>query len=148
MAETTSTHHAGTWRYVLTINAFPGSDPLTTRVALTDVGEAGPVVAFDWRTGNAETLEPGDGWDVTLPTAGWDYRVLAPVLASGIAVIGDVELFATAGDMRIAAVEPTDTGARVTVLGAGERVELTVWDDGLRTIDVDVPTRGWAVVDV
>lgn len=148
VAETTSTHHAGTWRYVLTINAFPGSDPLTTRVALTDVGEAGPVVAFDWRTGNAETLEPGDGWDVTLPTAGWDYRVLAPVLASGIAVIGDVELFATAGDMRIAAVEPTDTGARVTVLGAGERVELTVWDDGLRTIDVDVPTRGWAVVDV
>jgi hypothetical protein len=144
IAETTTTHTAGTWRYVLTINAFRQGDPVTSRVDLADVGATGSVVAYDWRTRTAEVLEPDGGWDVTLPAAGWDYRLLAPVV-DGIAVIGDTDLFVPAGDMRIADVD----GSRVTVLGASaERVALTVWDGSLRTVNVDVPERGWTVVDL
>ncbi|MEY2474920.1 MAG: hypothetical protein QOG87_235 [Actinomycetota bacterium] len=143
IAETTSAHTAGTWRYVLTINAFRQGEAVASRVGLDDIGVTVPVVAYDWRAGSAEVIEPGGGWDVALPAAGWDYRVLAP-LADGIAVIGDASLFAPAGDMRIADVD----GGRVTVLGAGEHVKLTVWDGQLRTIDVDVPARGWTTVDV
>ena len=144
IAETASAHTAGTWTYVLTINAFRQGDPVTSRVDLRDVGVTEPVVAFDWRAGTAEPLDPGGGWDVALPAAGWDYRLLAP-LRDDVAVIGDANLFAPAGDMRIGDVD----GRRVTVLGApGERVTLTVWDGELRTIDVDVPDRGWLAVDV
>jgi hypothetical protein len=148
VAEATTTHGTNRWHYVLTFNAFRQGDPEASRVSLDDIGVGGDVVAYDWRRGTAEVLGAGGGWDVNLPTAGWDYRVLAPVLPSGVAVIGDTRLFAPAGDMRIAAVDPTDAGARVTVLGAGERVQLTWWDGAVRTIDVDVPSRGWTVIDV
>jgi len=148
VAEATTTHGTNRWHYVLTFNAFRQGDPEASRVSLDDIGVGGDVVAYDWRRGTAEVLGAGGGWDVNLPTAGWDYRVLAPVLPSGVAVIGDARLFAPAGDMRIAAVDPTDAGARVTVLGAGERVQLTWWDGAVRTIDVDVPSRGWTVIDV
>jgi hypothetical protein len=145
VAETRTTHAAGDWHYVLTINAFRQGDPVGSRVSLDDVGVTTPVVAYDWRTGTAELLEPGEGWDVALPAAGWDYRVLAPLLPGDVALIGDTTLFAPAGDMRIAAVD----GRTVTVLGADEHVTLTVWDNGtLRTVDVDVPARGWVTVDL
>jgi len=144
-AEAHSTHAAGTWRYVLTVNAYGQRQPVSGRVDVADLGEDGPVLAYDWRARTAEVLEPGEGWDVTLDPAAWDYRVLCPLLPDGTAVIGDADLFATAGDMRVAAVEP---GGRVTVLGAGERVPLTVWhpDRGLHTVPADVPSRGWTTV--
>lgn len=134
-ATATSTHGADTWHYVLTINAFRQGEPVTSRVQLADLGVTEPVVAYDWRARSAEVIEPGGGWDVALPQADWDYRVLAP-LRDGRAVIGDVELFVPAGDMRMRGD---------TVLGApGERVTITVYEDGaLRTVDVDIPERGW-----
>jgi hypothetical protein len=46
--------------------------------------------------------------------------------------------------MRIADV---DADGRVTVLGAGEHVSLTVWNGtALQTVAVDVPPRGWTRV--
>ncbi len=87
--------------------------------------------------------------------------MLAPVLDSGLAVIGDVTKFVTAGDARIE-VSETSTGARLVVKGAGERVTITGWADGapsspdatvahnpstgVWTLDIDVPDRGWANV--
>ena len=66
--------------------------PSRTRRAssLTDLGEDCPdadtIVAYDWRTGRVDVLPRGGGYDVALDPADWDYRVLAPVLANGIAV--------------------------------------------------------------
>ena len=142
-ATCTTTHAAGTWTYVLTINAFRQGEPVTSRVELPDLGITEPVVAYDWRNRTAEVLHADGGWDVTLAAAGWDYRVLAPLQPDGTALIGDADLFAPAGDMRIAAVDDSTA----TVLGAGECVQLTVWADGaLHTMDVDVPARGWIPV--
>jgi hypothetical protein len=106
------------------------------RVSLTSLGEdrpssdafaTGEVVLFDWRTGRVAVV-PGDGtYDLALEAAGWDYRVVAPILAGGIALIGDPALYACAGDTRVADVVANGDEVVATILGAGERVRLVGW---------------------
>lgn len=134
-------HAAGRWTYVVAANVFRGEQPITGRVTLADVGVEGPAVAWDWRRRTAELIEPGDGWDVALDPLEWDYRVLAPVLPGDVAVFGDVDLFVSAGDMRIGDVRD----GVVTVLGAGETVTITGWSaaNGVWTRDVEISSRGW-----
>jgi hypothetical protein len=100
---------------------------------------------------------------VALGLEGWTFHVLAPVLGSGIAVIGDVTKFVTAGDARLE-ISETSTGARMVVKGTGETVTVTGWAEaaptspnallahdpstGVWTASIDVPGRGWATVDV
>jgi len=124
-------HSAGRWGYVVTSNVGFDQQPHSLRVALADVGEDRPasdsVAVFDWRTGRVAVLAAADAYDVEIEPAGWDYRVLAPVLAGGIAVVGDPALYACAGDARIADVDVVDDEVVVTVLGAGERVRLVGW---------------------
>ncbi len=84
----------------------------TTRVELASLGEDAPeadaVAVFDWRTGAVDVLAADAGYDVALVPAGWDYRILAPVLAGEIAVLGDPGVYVCAGDTRIADVTVTD----------------------------------------
>jgi hypothetical protein len=140
-----SRHAAGTWHYVVTLNA--GSSASSGRVELADLGIDGPVVVWDWRAQTLQVFDPSGGWDVALDPLDWDYRVVAPVV-DGRAVVGDPALYATAGDTRIADVRLTADGLRVTVLGAGEDVELVTWSaDGSVARDaVSVPRRGWVVL--
>ena len=139
---TAVTEHAdGDWIYVATLNCTDTA--AEGRVDLADLGFVAPtdrVAVWNWRTQTLEILDPDGGWDLSLDALGWDYRVVAPIV-DGVAVIGDPSLYATAGDMRIGAVE----GGRVTVLGAGETVDLVTWSetDGVRRRSVDVPRRGW-----
>jgi hypothetical protein len=74
-----------------------------------------------------------------------------PLLAGGrLAVVGDVRLHATAGDARIAEVEDRGDAVRVTVLGAGESIEIVGCsaDGGEWRRRVDVPARGWTTVEI
>ena len=173
VAETYSDHPAGRWSYVLTLNVYRGDEPLDADVdarSLGDAAPAGDVVVWRWRE-RAGRAAPAT-WTVTLEPLGWDYRVLAPVLDSGLAVVGDPDVFATAADRRVGAISATTDGARFTVLGAGERVPVVGWSrhgtpvarrwttaghedvavaalpDGFWRIDVDVPAVGWADVEV
>ena len=149
-----SHHAAGRVGYVVAMNPHDAGDPITERVTRADLGgdaPAGPAVVYDWRTGDISPLgdDPDAGVDVTLGPLGWRLLVVAPVLPSGVAVIGDPTKYATAGDARIAAIGPTATGARIAVLGAGERVMVAAWRDGRRVdTPVDVPASGRATVDV
>jgi hypothetical protein len=140
----TTQHAAGDWTYVVTLNA--GNAPVSGRVALRDAGVDTPAVVWDWR---AQTLSQDDEWDVALEPLGWDFRVVAPLI-DGRAVIGDPALYATAGDGRVADVRRHHDGLRVTVLGAGEDVEMVTWSDraGVDRRTVSVPRRGWTHVDV
>jgi hypothetical protein len=160
-------HSAGRWGYVVTCNV--GNEPRArdTRVVLHALGEDRPasdaIAVFDWRRGRVDVVPAGGAYDVGLEPAGWDYRVLAPVLHGGIAVIGDPELYACAGDARIADVAADGEGVTVTVLGANERVRVVgwsehpvttrVWAPGAGRSDVastyDTPTHAWeTAVDV
>ena len=166
VAECFSDHPAGRWAYVLGLHCNPSDDPVSGEVAFDRLGEASPageVVAWDWRARTATRVAAGASWPVSLPKEGWAYLVLAPVLSSGIAVIGDVDLFVPAGDARIE-VSEVPGGARVTVKGAGEVVTITGWapsapmvdgqpvdhdaETGVWQVQVEVPSRGWATVDI
>ncbi|MDQ1466708.1 MAG: hypothetical protein QOH10_1123 [Actinomycetota bacterium] len=132
VAATHTQHSAGRWSYVASLNVAHDKQSHSTRVALTEIGDDRPssdsVVLFDWRTRRVDVLPASGEYDVELAPAGWDYRIVAPVLGGGIAVIGDAALYACAGDTRIADVAiGADDSAVVTVLGANERVRLTGW---------------------
>jgi hypothetical protein len=85
------------------------------------------------------------------------------VLPAGLAVIGDADVFTTAGDARVE-VTAIDDGVRLVVKGAGETVTITGWAErpptagdlpvdhdgttGVWTVDVSVPERGWTAVEL
>jgi hypothetical protein len=129
---------------------------------------------FDWRNRRVDVLSANGAYEIELEPAGWDYRVLAPMLPGGVAVIGDPDLYASAGDARIAAIaiEP-DGSTVVTMLGAGEHVRLVGWsqnaisalawspatgtvrvpstyepDTGMWELAVDIGTSGWTKVHI
>ena len=165
IADCSSEHEAGRWTYVVAMHANPADDPIAGEVELSALHAAAerPVVAWNWRTGQGERLGPDATIPVELEREGWAYFVLAPVLASGIAVVGDVSKFVTAGDARMEIVE-TATGVRLVVKGPGETVTVTGWcataptspdcivdydpPSGIWTAHVEVPPRGWAALAV
>ena len=176
VAECSSEHSAGHWTYVVAMHANPGEEPISGEVPLESVSpfersagaglnpaRSGPadLVAWDWRKRTATRLAADAAIPISLGREGWAFYVLAPVLGSGLAVIGDVTKFVTAGDARIEVAE-TPTGVRLVVKGPGERVTVAGWaavaptspdaavahdpSTGVWTIAIDVPGRGWANV--
>lgn len=131
LAATHSQHAAGRWVYAVALHASNHDGPLRFRLDLADLGADRPaaaVVAYAWRSGALARVEPDGGFDLELPKLGWDLRVLAPILPGEIAIVGDVSLYATAGDKRIAGIRGVAGGAEVDVFGApGESVRITGW---------------------
>ncbi|HUR76311.1 MAG TPA: hypothetical protein VMZ22_00035 [Acidimicrobiales bacterium] len=134
----TGTTGSGVVDYVVTLNctdrdASGRVEPeITTRSAV-----------WDWRAQTLEIVEPGGGWDLSLASLDWDYRVVAPIV-DGVAVIGDPVLYATAGDMRVHHVD----GDTVTVVGPNDAFDLVWWTerDGLQQQRVEIGDVGWAEV--
>ena len=88
----------------------------------------------------ASTCSPADGaYDVALEPAGWDYRVVAPVLPGrhrGDRRSGVVRVRGRHPDRRRDASD--DGGVTVTVLGAEEQVRLVGWSAA------PISVRGWS----
>lgn len=131
VGEAHTVHAAGRWTYLVSMNAYRGDDVLPFSLPLTDLGSlapAHPVVSWDWRRRRAQRVEPGHAFELSLAPLDWDYRVLCPLLPGELAVIGDVDRYATAGDRRIGGVWPTPDGVGLDVVGAcGERVRVVGW---------------------
>ena len=143
--EAVTGHAAGTWRYVFAAN--PSSESALSDVLSVD--ELGAGMVWDWRA--QAFVDVTDGWTLDLVPLEWAYAVVCPVLAGGrLAVVGDPSLHATAGDARIAEVVDDGDSLRVTVLGAGETVELAGWSaaEGQWRQHVEVPPRGWSTVRI
>lgn len=166
VAECSTTHAAGRWSYVFAAHCNPSTEVLDADIDLAELGDSSPtgdVVVWDWRARTATPTRASARWPVSLPTEGWEYLVVAPVLDHGIAVIGDATKFVPAGDARIDIATTVD-GICLTVKGAGESVSITGWAEhaptvagkpvdhdpntGLWHVVVEVPSRGWASVDV
>lgn len=143
VGDTWTDHGAGRWRYVVAIN--PDDRGATATPIDVEVPRADGSVVWDWRARTfvdamaAPQLAPHD----------WRYWVEVPVV-DGVAVVGDPDRYATAGQRRIAGVDAVDGGLEVTVDGAGEHVELACWsaERGGFTTSVDVPAAGSATVVV
>lgn len=171
VAECFTDHAGGRWSYLFAAHCAPTDDRIEATVALADLGESAPsgdVVVWDHRTGTVTPVGPDGVLGLDLGREDWAYRVVAPVVADGLAVIGDVTKFVPAGDARIeVAVEPgdgPDDAATVVLVvkGAGETVTVTGWarrpptadvghlvhdgDTGRWDLTVDVGPRGWTPV--
>lgn len=144
-------HSAGRWGYLFACNAGSDKEPHRARIALNWVGEDRPatdeIVVFDWRRRRADVLPQSGGYEVSLEPAEWDYRVLAPMLPGGIAVIGDPALYACAGDSRIADVVTDHEEVTVTVLGANERVHVVGYAENPISARAWSPAAGWSDVE-
>ena len=144
-------HSAGRWGYVASLNVAIDKQPHGARVAFIDLGEDRPdtesVAVFDWRNRRVDVVAADGAYDVELEPAGWDYRVLAPVPPGGVAVIGDPDLYACAGDTRVAdvAIGP-DRSTVVTMLGADEHVRLVGWSKAAISARAWSPAAGTATV--
>lgn len=176
VAECSSEHPAGRWTYAVAMHANPSEEPICGEILLASLSGShegvtgqlhreGPAefVAWDWRNRTVSLLTGVSTIPVTLGLEDWSFHVLAPVLASGIAVIGDVTKFVTAGDARVE-ISETSTGARMIVKGSGENVTVTGWAEasptspdtlvthdsstGVWTATIDVPSRGWATLRI
>ena len=182
-AACTSEHAAGRWVYLVAMHANPGDEPVVGEVPLSstlsscsrseyqrpavrmeeEVEVGDEIVAWNWRTRTAEKLSRTSAISVSLEREDWDFYVLAPILPSGLAVIGDITKFTTAGDARIE-VAATSTGVRLVVKGAGENVTITGWAEtaptspdgsveysaatGVWAVRIAIPARGWASITV
>ncbi|MGH0029703.1 MAG: hypothetical protein ACQGVC_07925 [Myxococcota bacterium] len=120
VGEAYSDHPSARIAYVLAMHASRVEEPLAFRVKLSELGASapsGPAVAWDWQTGEMQRLEPDYALAFRLAPRQWSYRVVSPLLPSGIALMGDPQLHVTAGDRRLRNLEARPDGARFRVLG-------------------------------
>jgi hypothetical protein len=125
IAEAYTDHPAGRWTYVASFHACQSKDPLGFHVALAELGESRPstpVLAFDWRRGEFQRLDADGGWHCSLDFQDWDYRVLCPLLAGGVTVIGDVTKYATVGDHRVAGITCDESAIGFAVLDHADAI--------------------------
>ncbi len=131
VGEAHTVHAAGRWTYLVSLNAYRGQETLEFSLPLADLGPLAPphpVVAWEWRRQRAQRVAPDHAFSLSLAPLDWDYRVLCPLLPGELAVLGDPDRYATAGDRRLGGVWPTPEGVALDVLGApGERVRIVGW---------------------
>ena len=94
-----------------------------------DLGIHGPVVAYNWRTRTGAVVENAFDLPKIEHLYDFDYLVLAPVFANGLALIGETGKFVTVADKRFANIEIGDNYIILEVLGVpGETVSLKAFD--------------------
>jgi len=97
---------------------------------LADLHVTGPVVDYNWRTGEASVQRSGvlDLGPIE-HFADYAYHILAPVLPNGLALIGEADKFVTLADRRFRSIEVQPDSLVVTVEGVpGESVTLLAFD--------------------
>jgi hypothetical protein len=66
------------------------------------------------------------GWEVALDHLDWDLRVLAPIAACGLALIGDPTRYATVGDAVFSQVADAEDRIVFELLG-GDAITVVGW---------------------
>lgn len=130
VGETHTDHPAGRWLYLAVFNAGRAKEPMSYRVALSDLGASAPrtaVLLFDWRRRTCERLAPESGFGAELGWQDWDYRIACPLLPGEITVIGDVSKYATAGDRRLSGVRALAAGGVAFEVHGVPGTEAEIW---------------------
>ena len=108
---------------------------------LEEVGVEGPVVAWNWRTGEWAVVEDSLELQEMEHLYDFDYVVLVPVLANGLAVVGEPDKFISLSTARFKGIQTREAGGELDVAGvAGESVNILVLDtvsmEALATVTV------------
>ncbi len=94
-----------------------------------DLGTRGPVVVYNWRTQTAAVADNAFDLPKIEHLYDFDYLVLAPIFANGLALIGETGKFVTVADKRFARIEIGDEDIALLVIGVpGETISLSAFD--------------------
>jgi hypothetical protein len=133
VGEAYTEHPAGRTAYLLAIHASRVEEVLEFEIGLDELGDAAPsgeAVLWDWRSGDARRVSPGDRVAFSLAPHDWSYRLISPLLPAGLSVLGDPALHVCAGDRRLRELCETPRGARFRVLGEpGEAPRIRGWSE-------------------
>jgi hypothetical protein len=117
-------------------------------VAPQSLGIAGSAIAYDFATGAVQPIDVQHSLTGRLDKDhDWTYRVVVPVGRSGMALVGDANLFITRGRQRIASVIDEDgkTLHTTVLLARGElAITLTVYSPSQPVAEV----KGGSVGDI
>jgi hypothetical protein len=168
VATTHNDHPIGRYVYAVAFNPQDRKRRYEEEVRPDELGVTGDHAVWDWR---ARAFVDAGPWPLAYGPEEWGYRVLCPRTGSGLAVVGDPDVFATAGRGRVHDVTEVEGGVRLRVLGAGEAVtiagtaastvtattrttgdvepaEVRTAPDGSFEVDVVIGPLGWAVLDL
>jgi hypothetical protein len=108
--------------------AFRTSDKEADTLALDpdEVGAAGSVYFYDYLAGTGAALTPKKALPVSFHGGSLAYFVVAPLGASGIALLGDAGAFVGTGKKRVAAITQGPDGIAAQVLFAKGEKRLTL----------------------
>jgi hypothetical protein len=126
---TESEHEIGKTTYLAAFNLWPLSmyEPYVT---LEEAGVSGPHLLFEHKSGESKVVSEKVCFGWMPPEEGF-YYVLCPVLENGMAVIGEIEKFATMSKKRFPSVRMEQDALVLEVEGVpGEGVTLAVYAPG------------------
>ena len=125
---TESDHEIGRTTYLMAFNLWPQS-MYQPWVTFEQSGLDGPHLVYNYQTGEAEVDDDRIGFGWMPPEKGFFY-VLAPMLDNGMAVIGEVDKFATMSMKRFSSVRLEDGLLIMDVEGVpGESIRLAVFSE-------------------
>ena len=130
---TISEHNGQKWFYVLSL---PRAGSLRA-FSVSDLGVGGQWAVYNFDTHAVSIAEAGTLIPLQ-PEAKHEYFVVAPLLANGMAVIGDTEKFVTMGEKRIASVEVTTDGVEVGVVSSEDWNPITVGYTEQQPVSVEI----------
>lgn len=94
-----------------------------------DFGVELPAVAWDWKSRTGKVVDGAFDVEPLVNQYDFKYLVFAPVLANGLALIGETGKYVTMADRRMADVRVDGDGIEVDMVGVpGEQVTLQAYD--------------------
>jgi len=124
---TESTHDGLTWHYVLAVSLWPGRVK-DKGFTLCELGIAGKHVEYDFESKHARVVDDGTRIELQLKHEQHAYRVYAPVFNDDMAIIGDIDRFATMNDKTFSSVRVTAGLLEVDIHGtSGEQLTVGVY---------------------
>jgi hypothetical protein len=129
VCSTESTHLGNTWIYTLTLNLWP-SRVKNREYSLIDLGYTmeQQYLEYDWFTGESRIITQNTGIAQRLKFEQYKYRIYAPVLKNGMAILGDPSKYIMMSDKEFPALKHNENSLTLTVSNiAGEWTEIMIY---------------------
>jgi hypothetical protein len=138
---TKSTIDGRSWYYILSLPQSGALDHITAK----DLHLEGDWLAYDYETHTTYQMAANTPIDLRTKSK-HQYFVFAPLLPTGMAVLGDTSKFVTMSEMRIASVKPSEDGVEVGIISrSGYNPIITGYSERQ---PVDVTVRGKSLLEL
>ncbi len=128
---TTSSEHSGKrWHYVAGFNIYPAQYK-DKSISLSQLDIEDEAVIWDWREQRILDSANRVNFPDKMKKNDYAYYIVAPVLANGMAVIGETEKFITASKKRFSEISADKNSLVIKISGVpGERIKILVYSSG------------------